>query len=119
MKIFQTHFGKRRNRVVIDGREFTGSSIGITDDGSVYVDGVEVNGKLVGPVSVTVHGDVDHIESMSGDVEVFGSVRNLSTQSGDVDCGDVTGNVSTISGDVDCGGVGGNVSTVSGDVSAG
>lgn len=119
MDIFKVIFNKEKGRVVIDGRDFDARSVGITDEGVVYVDGKKVNGNLIGAVSITVNGDVKSLETFSGDVTVAGSTGSVSTQSGDVECGDVIGNVSTMSGDVTCGGIGGNVSTMSGDVYAG
>ena len=118
MNVFQAKFGKGKGRVVIDGREFSSGHVTIEASGSVIVDGVD-QGSLVGPVNVELFGDVQTLETVSGDVDVSGSVGSISTQSGDVECGDVTGNVSTMSGDVTCGGIGGNVSTMSGDVFAG
>lgn len=105
-------------RIVIDGREFVGRSVTIIDD-KVTVDGVEQDGSLIGDVSITIHGDVDRIETVVGSVEVSGSCGQVKTMSGDVHCGDVTGDVGTMSGDVTCGRVGGNVKTMSGDIRQG
>lgn len=119
MKIFQAHFGKGKNRVTIDGRDFVAGSVSISNNGTVFVDGQQIGDTLVGPVHIVLHGDVETLETVSGSVEVTGSAGRVSTTSGDVTCGEVGGNVSTMSGDVKCGGVGGNVSTMSGDVYAG
>ncbi len=51
-------------RVIIDGREFTGSSISITN-GKVTVDGVTQDGELVGDVSAKSAGN---IKTVSGDI---------------------------------------------------
>jgi hypothetical protein len=91
----------RGSRVWINSREFNvGGSITIDRDGTVTVDGVAQDGKLVGPVDVMVHGNVDHVETTSGRVEVSGQVGSITTMSGDVRCGNVTGSVFTMSGDV-------------------
>lgn len=101
--------------VTIDGRTFSGSSISIVND-RVIVDGVEQQGALVGPISVTVNGNADSVETTSGSVEVSGNVGRIKTMSGGVECGDVTGDVGTMSGDVTCGSIAGNVKSMSGDI---
>lgn len=101
--------------VTIDGRTFTGSSISIQGD-RVIVDGVEQEGSLTGPITVTVNGNADSVETASGKVFVSGSAGRVKTMSGDVECGAVTGDVGTMSGDVTCGPVAGGVKTMSGDI---
>lgn len=103
-------------RVVIDGREYTGKSIIVGNDGKVTVDGVLQDGSLVGNIKIDVHGDVESMNAGAGDVTVSGSCGPVSTMSGDVHCGDVTGNIKTMSGDVTCGAVRGGVGTMSGDI---
>jgi hypothetical protein len=105
----------KNGRVVIDGREFSGSNIRINGN-QVIVDGVVQDGELVGPISVQVMGDVDRLDMGAGDVAVQGAVGQVNTGSGDVECGPVTGSVRTGSGDVRCGNVGGSVQTGSGDI---
>lgn len=101
--------------VTIDGKTFSGRSVSIVGN-KVVVDGVEQPGELVGPVSVTVNGNAESVESGSGRIEVAGSAGRVKTMSGDVHCGDVTGDVGTMSGDVTCGSIGGSVKTMSGDI---
>lgn len=108
---------KGRGSVTIDGRTFTGRSITISGD-KVIVDGVEQSSSLVGPVSVQVNGDVERLESSSGNVTVQGAAGSVKTTSGDVRCGDVQGSVNTMSGDVTSGKISGSVSTMSGDVTS-
>jgi hypothetical protein len=109
----------RGGRVVIDGREFhVDGSISIEGDGTVIVDGVVQDGKLVGPVSVVVHGSADHVETTSGRVEIQGQAGSIKTMSGDVRCGNVTGSVSTMSGDVTATAIHGGASSMSGDIRA-
>lgn len=115
-KLLTTVF-KGHGRITIDGRDFVGRNITINDD-RVIVDGVEQEGYLVGPVSIAITGDVERLETTSGDVEVSGTCGSVSTMSGDVICRDVTGNVSTMSGDVTSGKIAGKVSSMSGDVSS-
>lgn len=107
---------KQSGRITIDGRDFVGRSVVINGD-KVTIDGVEQEGSLVGPVSVTAHGDVEVIDGPVGSVTVSGSCGQVKTMSGDVRCGDVTGSVQTMSGDVTSGKIGGNVKTMSGDIS--
>lgn len=115
MKIFNTIFGKGKGSVTIDGRSFSGRSISIDGD-VVIVDGVVQQGSLVGPVSITIAGDVERLETTSGTVDVSGSCGQVKTMSGDVRCGDVRGDVGTMSGDVTCGSIAGSVKTMSGDI---
>lgn len=111
------NFTMRGNgRISIDGRDFVGRSVVINGD-TVVIDGVVQDGKLVGPVNVTLHGDAESIETASGTVTVTGKAGSVNTSSGNVRCGDVAGGVQTMSGDVTCGAINGPVRTMSGDVS--
>jgi DUF4097 and DUF4098 domain-containing protein YvlB len=104
--------------VTIDGRTFTGRSISINGD-KVVIDGVEQAGTLVGPISVTVNGNAESVETGSGKVEITGTAGRVKTMSGDVRCGDVHGDVGTMSGDVTCSTISGSVKTMSGDIIGG
>lgn len=104
------------SRVNIDGRDFTGGRTVVINDNEVWIDGVKQDGTLTGPVSITVHGDVDLIDGPAAQVEVAGTCGTVKTMSGDVRCGNVAGDVGTMSGDVTCGKVSGNVKTMSGDI---
>jgi hypothetical protein len=110
----EVNINMRNGRVVVDGREFNGSSV-VISNGQVTVDGVTQDGTLSGPINVTVHGDVQSLENHSGRV-IAQNVGEISTGSGDVDCGDVGGSIRAGSGDVECCNVGGNIRTGSGDV---
>lgn len=115
-KLFDALFGNGKpGRVTVDGRDFVGRRISIVGN-KVVIDGVEQEGTLVGPVAVTVHGDVERLETVSGDVEVGGACGPVNTVSGNVRCGDVTGDIGTVSGDVTCSKVGGSVNSMSGDI---
>ncbi|QFT40052.1 MULTISPECIES: hypothetical protein [unclassified Vibrio] len=100
--------------VSIDGRSFTGRSICIIGD-KVIVDGVEQAGELVGDIQVKVDGNVESLQTISGDV-VANDIGSVTTTSGDVECQSITGNVKTISGDVRSRQIGGSVNTVSGSI---
>ncbi len=116
-KLFGVNF-KSTGRVNIDGRDLVGRSIVINGD-KVTVDGVEEPGSLVGPIYITVTGDVAYLDATSGNVEVTGACDSIATMSGNVHCGNVTGNVDTMSGSVTCGAVGGDISTLSGSIRTG
>ena len=110
--------GISSNTVTINGTTYHGNTVTIKD-GKVIVDGKEVECKEK-EIHISVTGDVDTIETASGDVEVSGDANIVSSTSGDVVVkGSVNGDVETVSGDVDvCGDIHGKVTTVSGDVSA-
>jgi len=104
--------------VTINGKTYTGKNVSVMGDGSVVIDGVVQEGEpLVGPISVTVNGDVESLRTLSGDVAVTGSTGSIQSTSGDVYVkGDVKGNVQTVSGDVSCDKLEGDARTVSGDI---
>lgn len=111
------NFTMRGNgRINIDGRDFVGRSVTIDGD-TVIIDGVVQDGKLVGPITVTLHGDAESIETSSGNVTITGAAGSVHTSSGNVRCGNVGAGVQTMSGDVTCGTIAGSVRTMSGDVS--
>lgn len=113
MQIFQRG---NKNRCTINGVSYTGNNIYI-DNGIVIIDGKQQKGMPIsGPITVNIIGDVETIDTASGDVNVDGLVGELTTTSGDVECGGVQGNVKTTSGDIKCGDIAGNVQTTSGNV---
>ena len=92
-------------------------------DGVWYVDGKPVSDSDTGGayddldvVKIEIHGNVEQLSTVSGDVSVSGDVGNISTATGDIRCQSVRGSVSTASGDIRCGSIGGSVSTMSGDI---
>lgn len=102
--------------ITIDGRTFKGNNVSIIGN-KVVIDGVEQSGELVGNIRITVNGNVDNIETTSGDIEVRGAVGEVETTSGDVIVhSNISGSVKTMSGDVTAGSIGGNVKTMSGDI---
>ena len=79
--------------ITINGETYTGNSISINGN-KVVIDGEKQEQILVGDIQVTIDGDVDKLETISGDVVVHGDVGRLQTTSGDVQCdGDITMNV--------------------------
>ena len=113
--LFMKSTSKNSNKISVNGQKFQGNSITITKDG-VFIDGELQSSTLDPNIEIHIYGDVDKLESGSGNVTVKGYVNYVSTGSGDVNCGDVTGSIKTGSGDVDCGKVTGNINTGSGDV---
>jgi hypothetical protein len=91
-------------------------------DGQWYVDGKAIDWEDLGGkyedenVSVEIYGNVERLQTRSGDIKVVGDVQNITTTSGDVECQSAY-NINTTSGDVTCGPVGGSVNTISGDIS--
>lgn len=85
-------------RVIVDGKDVTPDAKEITISIEGNVDKLEVD--ACSKISVT--GDVGHVKTLSGDVDVSGNVSgSVQTMSGDVDCGgSISGSVSTMSGDI-------------------
>lgn len=90
--------------------------------GKWYVDGKVVDWDTIGGeykpenvVSIEIHGNVNSLRTQMGDIKVVGDVQNINTTSGDVECQSAY-NINTTSGDVTCGNVGGDVHTISGDI---
>ena len=104
----------KNGRIVVDGREFRGNNVTISD-GKVVVDGVLQSGELTGDINIVVHGDIEKLQNTSGDVTAK-NVGSIKTTSGDIKCEEVGGSISTVSGDVSCGDISGSVKTVSGDI---
>jgi len=104
----------RNGKIVINGREFFGSNISISNN-NIIVDGVTQTEQLTGSIDVIIHGDVNSLQNQSGNVTA-NNVGDIITVSGDVTCGNISGSIRTVSGDVQCGSVGGNIKTGSGDV---
>lgn len=121
-------------KININGADFTGRSINITN-GKIVIDGKSIsiedqkiiNIKIDGDVdvlsvdvceSLTVDGNVKMVKTMSGDIEINGEVSgSVESTSGDIDVtGDIHGDVKTVSGDVDCDNIDGDVDTVSGNI---
>jgi glutamate synthase domain-containing protein 3 len=101
--------------ITINGTPYSGNNISISN-GKVVVNGVVQEQTLSYNITVNVIGDVETLDTISGDVYIQGNVGNLKTTSGDVQCKDVAANVQTVSGDVRASKITGNVKTVSGDI---
>lgn len=107
----------KNGKVIIDGREFTGTSFNINGN-KVIVDGKQVDGELIGDVNIQVFGSVESINNTSGTVTVNGDSGNIKTISGSVFVSGKSLDINTVSGDVTtkpCV----NVKTVSGTINKG
>lgn len=106
--------------IVINGQSYSGTNIQINGD-KVVIDGKASSQKLRGDVSIVIVGNVQNINTTSGDVTVNGSAKSIQTTSGDVSVEqNCTSNISTVSGDVTISGTNiGNINTISGDIKSG
>lgn len=51
-------------------------------------------------IKIEITGNVESIETESGDVTIQGDASNVNTMSGDVTCDNIKGHCSTMSGDI-------------------
>ena len=91
-------------------------------NGQWYVDGKAVDWADLGGkyeeqavVSIEIHGNVEMMQTTSGNVTINGDAHSINTTSGDVECQSAF-NIHTTSGDVTCKGKPNSVSTMSGDI---
>jgi hypothetical protein len=72
-------------------------------DGQILIDGkpFEQYDKADCPIiKIELTGNVEHVQTQTGDVEVHGDVHNAKTMSGDITCYCIKGHCSTMSGDI-------------------
>lgn len=70
-------------------------------DGQILIDGkpFEQYDKADCPIiKIELTGNVEHVQTQTGDVEVHGDVHNAKTMSGDITCDCIKGHCSTMSG---------------------
>lgn len=93
-------------RIIIDGREFTGSTVNMFN-GRVTIDGKPIDGQLSGVVEIRiVEGTIHHLTT---DASVTaGQITGDVSAGGSVTAGDVGGGA-TAGGSIRCGKVGGSV----------
>lgn len=105
------------NTISINGVTITGRGNISIVNGKVLVDGKDVTPDSK-QISIVVNGNIEYIDADCCEkIEVTGDVNDIQTQSGDVEVvGDVKGSVQTMSGDVKCSDIGGSVKTMSGDI---
>lgn len=107
----------KNGKVIIDGREFTGTSFNINGN-KVIIDGKQVDGELIGDVNIQAFGSVESINNPNGTVTVNGDSGNIKTIRGSVFVSGKSLDINTVSGNVttkSCG----NVKTVSGTINKG
>lgn len=72
-------------------------------DGQILIDGkpFEQYDKADCPIiKIELTGNVEHVQTQTGDVEVHGDVHNAKTMSGGITCDCIKGHCSTMSGDI-------------------
>lgn len=72
-------------------------------DGQILIDGkpFEQYDKADCPIiKIELTGNVEHVQTQTGDVEVHGDVHNAKTMSGDITYDCIKGHCSTMSGDI-------------------
>ncbi len=72
-------------------------------DGQILIDGkpFEQYDKADCPIiKIELTGNVEHVQTQTGDVEVHGDVHNAKTMSGDITCDCIKDHCSTMSGDI-------------------
>lgn len=72
-------------------------------DGQILIDGkpFEQYDKADCPIiKIELTGNVEHVQTQTGDIEVHGDVHNAKTMSGDITCDCIKGHCSTMSGDI-------------------
>lgn len=108
---------KSTGAIVIGGFTLSGKNISI-QNGTVTVDGVQQDIAISSepPMHIEIHGDVEKVETVGGDVVVNGSAGRVKTTSGDVRCGDVAEDVETLSGNITATKIGGNAKSLSGNI---
>lgn len=108
-------FKSNKGKITINEQDYVGGNMYINGD-KVIIDGEVVMESLVGDINITVHGDVNRLETGSGNATVYGNVETASTMSGDLFCEVVNGNAKTMSGDINSKVIHGKAKTMSGDI---
>ncbi len=84
--------------IVINDSNFSGQSLNIFNQ-KVFVDGKEV--AVSPPIQITINGNVEKVNTMSGSVKVSGDVNRVDTMSGSIHVqGNATGKLQTMSGSI-------------------
>ena len=100
-----TIIGTVSGRITYNGRTINipqSSRIELVD-GQILIDGkpFEQYDKADCPIiKIELTGNVEHVQTQTGDVEVHGDVHNAKTMSGDITCDCIKGHCSTMSGDI-------------------
>jgi hypothetical protein len=101
--------------ISINNNSYHGRNISVINN-KVYIDGKDVTPDSK-EINISVVGNVGELKvDNCNKITITGDVESIETQSGDVKCGSVSKSVKTMSGDVECGNVGGDIKTMSGDI---
>ena len=100
-----TIIGTVSGRITYNGRTINIPQSSRLDlvDGQILIDGkpFEQYDKADCPIiKIELTGNVEHVQTQTGDVEVHGDVHNAKTMSGDITCDCIKGHCSTMSGDI-------------------
>jgi DUF4097 and DUF4098 domain-containing protein YvlB len=103
------------SNIIVNGVRYSGNSVTI-NNGKIIIDETTIP-EDEKTVYISIEGNVTNLKVDACEIiTVTGDVEHLETISGDVNCKAITGNVTTLSGDVKCSAVNGNVTSMSGDV---
>lgn len=109
--------------VNINGRVFHGAGqISIDGNGNITVNAQNgsyqrtMDGRTMPAIQIAIIGNVQSVQTTSGDVGVKGNIGSVNTASGDVSCDTIGGNANTASGDIRANTIHGRASTMSGDI---
>lgn len=110
----RTYIKGKNNSVIINGKNYRGSTI-IIDGDNIVIDGDIQESGVYGEVNIVVEGNVETIENSAGDIKA-NNVTSVSTQNGDITCNDVAGSVSTMNGNISAKAIKGNASSMNGNI---
>lgn len=116
-KIFNiSGHGDNKSSVTINGKTYVGNNITVNSNGQVIIDGKEAGQCDDRQIHIEVVGDVERVETSSGNVTVTGNCGKVKASSGNIKIGgNVSGDVDATSGSISVGGsVSGSCSVTSG-----
>lgn len=109
--------------VNINGRVFHGAGqISIDGNGNITVNAQNgsyqrtMDGRTMPAIQIAIIGNVQSIQTASGNVGVKGSIGSVNTTSGDVSCDAIGGSANTTSGNIQASTIHGSANTVSGNI---
>lgn len=109
--------------VNINGRVFHGAGqISIDGNGNITVNAQNgsyqrtMDGRTMPAIQIAIIGDVQSVQTTSGNVGVKGNVGSVNTTSGDVSSDAIRGSANTTSGNIQASIIHGSANTVSGNI---
>lgn len=100
--------------IIVNGKTYSGSNVEI-NGGNLIIDNNIKDKEIYGAITITVNGDVQTIETITGDVKA-NNVYHIEAQNGSVHCQGAF-DVTAINGDVYADNIYGNASTTNGNIS--